>query len=200
MIEVDCVTHRTNPIYRANNPSGLENVVIGGVPREVSILGRLKLDFPDVLDVRLTTGGLGRYHMVVQMRKRQYGSAKNVLLAAFGTHYDLKAIVVVDEDVDIDDPTQVEWALATRFQGDRDLIVVERALGSKLDPSGDQRGLSAKVGIDATIPLGRRATASTRRGSRPPTAIPRRRSLPTARRFTTTSDIDAVRHVVAGFR
>jgi 2,5-furandicarboxylate decarboxylase 1 len=154
VIEVDCITHRTDPIYRVNNPSGLENVVIGGVPREVSILGRLKLDFPDVLDVRLTTGGLGRYHMVVQMRKRQHGSAKNVLLAAFGTHYDLKAVVVVDEDVDIDDPAQVEWALATRFQGDRDLIVVEHALGSKLDPSGDRRGLSAKVGIDATVPLG----------------------------------------------
>ncbi|HEX5192439.1 MAG TPA: hypothetical protein VFW09_06525 [Solirubrobacteraceae bacterium] len=73
--------------------------------------------------------------------------------AAFGTHYDLKAIVVVDDDVDIDDPAQVEWALATRFQGDRDLVVVEGALGSKLNPSGDRRGLSAKVGFDATVPL-----------------------------------------------
>ncbi len=154
VIEVDCVTHRTSPIYRVNNPSGLENVVIGGVPREVSIRERLQLNFPEVTDVRLTAGGLGRYHMVVQMKKGQYGSAKNVLLGTFGCHYDLKLVTVVDDDIDIDDAEQVEWAVATRFQADRDLVVVDGALGSKLDPSGDKRGLSAKLGIDATTPLG----------------------------------------------
>ena len=154
VIQIDCITQRTRPIYRVNNPSGIENVVIGGVPREATILERLRLNFPDVLDVRLTTGGLGRYHLVVQMRKRDYGNAKNVILGALATHYDVKHVVVVDDDIDIDDPTQVEWAIATRFQADRDLVRVEGALGSKLDPSGDRRGLNTKLGFDATVPLG----------------------------------------------
>ncbi|ASQ45153.1 UbiD family decarboxylase domain-containing protein [Legionella clemsonensis] len=69
-------------------------------------------------------------------------------------HYDIKLVTVVDEDIDIDSPDQIEWAVATRFQADRDLVVMNRALGSKLDPSGDSRGLSSKMGLDATAYLG----------------------------------------------
>jgi 2,5-furandicarboxylate decarboxylase 1 len=61
-------------------------------------------------------------------------------------------VVVVDMDVDIDDPNEIEWAIATRFQADRDLVIVSGAQGSKLDPSSDE-GISAKMGIDATKPL-----------------------------------------------
>jgi 2,5-furandicarboxylate decarboxylase 1 len=63
-------------------------------------------------------------------------------------------VVVVDTDVDIDDPNEIEWAVATRFQADRDLVVVSGAQGSKLDPSSDQ-GISAKMGLDATKPVAR---------------------------------------------
>jgi len=73
-------------------------------------------------------------------------------MGAFGGHYDVKQVVVVDLDVDIDDPHEIEWAVATRFQADRDLIVVSGAQGSKLDPSS-QEGISAKMGIDATKPV-----------------------------------------------
>jgi 2,5-furandicarboxylate decarboxylase 1 len=73
-------------------------------------------------------------------------------MGAFGGHYDIKQVVVVDMDVDIDDETEIEWAIATRFQADRDLVIVSGAQGSKLDPSSDN-GISAKMGIDATKPL-----------------------------------------------
>jgi 2,5-furandicarboxylate decarboxylase 1 len=73
-------------------------------------------------------------------------------MGAFGGHYDLKQVVVVDQDVNIDDPHEIEWAIATRFQADRDLVVVSGAQGSKLDPSSDG-GISAKMGIDATKPV-----------------------------------------------
>jgi 2,5-furandicarboxylate decarboxylase 1 len=86
------------------------------------------------------------------MKKRSEGEAKNVILGAFGGHYDIKQVVVVDEDVDIHNPNEVEWAVATRFQADRDLIVVANAQGSKLDPSS-RDGVSAKMGLDATVPL-----------------------------------------------
>jgi len=93
-----------------------------------------------------------RYHLYVQMNKRSQGEAKNVILGAFGGHYDIKQVIVVDEDVDIHNPTEVEWAVATRFQADRDLVIVENAQGSKLDPSS-RDGVSAKMGLDATGPL-----------------------------------------------
>src|SRR5205823_3862179 len=73
-------------------------------------------------------------------------------LGAFAGHYDIKHVVVVDEDVNIHDPAEVEWAVATRSQADRDVVIVANSLGSKLDPS-TANGIGAKMGIDATIPL-----------------------------------------------
>ena len=103
-------------------------------------------------DVRLTRGGTCRYHLAVKIDKVSQGEPKNIIMGAFGGHYDVKQVVVVDMDVNIDDETEIEWAVATRFQADRDLVVVAGAQGSKLDPSSDD-GISAKMGLDATKPL-----------------------------------------------
>jgi 2,5-furandicarboxylate decarboxylase 1 len=86
------------------------------------------------------------------MKKRSEGEAKNVILGAFAGHYDIKQVIVVDEDVDIHNATEVEWAVATRFQADRDLVVIGNSQGSKLDPSA-RDGVGAKMGLDATVPL-----------------------------------------------
>jgi 2,5-furandicarboxylate decarboxylase 1 len=102
--------------------------------------------------VHLAKGGVCRYHLYVQLDKRSEGEAKNVILGAFGGHYDLKHVVVVDLDVDIHNPTEVEWAIATRFQADRDLVLVHETQGSKLDPS-TRDGVGSKMGYDATVPL-----------------------------------------------
>jgi len=93
-----------------------------------------------------------RDHLHVQIKKREEGEAKNIMLGAFAGHYDVKHVVVVDEDVDIRNPKEVEWALATRFQADRDLVIVAGSQGSKLDPS-TRNGVGAKMGLDATKPL-----------------------------------------------
>ena len=74
------------------------------------------------------------------------------MMGAFAGHYDVKQVIVVDEDVDIHDPAEVEWAVATRFQADRDLVVIPESQGSKLDPS-TRDGVGAKMGLDATKPL-----------------------------------------------
>ncbi|KTC88736.1 UbiD family decarboxylase [Fluoribacter dumoffii] len=153
IVQITCITHRQKPIFETNHPSGLENIVLGGVPREASLLERIRLNFPNVLDLRLTPGGLGRYHMAIKMKKTQMGEAKNVICCALGCHYDIKFVVVVDEDIDIDDSNQIEWAVATRFQAERDLVVVHGALGSKLDPSAKKHTLGSKVGFDATLYL-----------------------------------------------
>ncbi|RQS43399.1 UbiD family decarboxylase [Burkholderia sp. Bp8986] len=152
IIKVKCVTHRRDPIYETTLPSGFENIVTGGVSREAAMLLHINEIFPNVIDLRLTPGGVGRFHLVIKMHKQQYGEAKNVIAHALSCHYDIKQVIVVDDDIDIDDPLQVEWAVATRFQADRDLVILHHALGSKLDPSGDSvmRGLSSKLGMDAT--------------------------------------------------
>jgi 2,5-furandicarboxylate decarboxylase 1 len=152
VIEVDCVTHRNNPIYHTIVPAEMEHLLLGGIPREATLLLHLQRSFPRVTDVHLAVGGVCRYHLYVQMKKHNEGEPKNVIMGAFGGHYDLKQVVVVDEDVDVHDPTQVEWAVATRFQPDRDLVVISGAQGSILDPSTDG-GIGAKWGLDATRPL-----------------------------------------------
>jgi 2,5-furandicarboxylate decarboxylase 1 len=153
VMEVDVVTQRKDAIFHTIVGGGLEHLLLGAIPREATLLAHLQRSFPNVRDVHLAKGGVCRYHLYIQIRKRQDGEAKNIMLGAFAGHYDVKHVIVVDEDVDIHDPDQVEWAVATRFQADRDLIVVAGAQGSKLDPTA-RDGISAKMGLDCTKPLG----------------------------------------------
>ena len=152
VVEIGTVTHRKNPIFHTILGGGIEHLLLGGIPREATIMAHLKRSFPGVRDVHLSRGGTCRYHLNVQLEKRHEGEGKNVIMGAFGSHYDIKHVVVVDTDVDIHDQAEVEWAIATRFQADRDLVVVSEAQGSKLDPSS-RNGVSAKMGFDATIPV-----------------------------------------------
>ncbi|MDE1933456.1 UbiD family decarboxylase [Bradyrhizobium sp.] len=152
VIQVDAITHRKSPIFHTITGGGVEHLLLGGIPREATLLEHLQRSFPSVRDVRLTRGGTCRYHLAVKIDKKNQGEAKNIIMGAFGGHYDIKQVVVVDMDVNIDDEREIEWAVATRFQADRDLVVVSGAQGSKLDPSSDN-GISAKMGIDATKPL-----------------------------------------------
>lgn len=161
VIEIDIVTHRRDPIYHTIIPAEMEHLLLGAVPREATILAHLQRTFPGVLDAHLALGGVCRYHLYVKLKKKREGEPKNVIMGAFASHYDVKQVVVVDDDVDVHNPTEVEWAVATRFQADRDLVVISGAQGSILDPSttlgappGDEhQGVSAKMGLDATKPV-----------------------------------------------
>jgi 2,5-furandicarboxylate decarboxylase 1 len=152
VIAVDLVTHRRMPLFHTIVGGGLEHLLLGGIPREATILNFLQQNFPSVRDVHLAPGGTCRYHLYVKMRKRFEGEAKNVIAGAFAAHYDIKHVVAVDEDVNIHNPQDVEWAVATRFQADRDLVILPQSMGSKLDPS-TREGIGAKMGLDATKPL-----------------------------------------------
>jgi 2,5-furandicarboxylate decarboxylase 1 len=155
----------------------MEHLLLGSIPREATMLAHLQRSFPGVLDVHLSVGGVGRYHLFVKFRKQREGEPKNVILGAFGAHYDIKQVIVVDDDVDVHDPQQVEWAVATRFQADRDLVVIAGAQGSVLDPSttvaggwADSeepappylQGIGAKMGLDATRPVAYRGYIFTK--------------------------------------
>jgi len=152
VIEVTAVTQRKDALFHTIVGGGLEHLLLGAIPREATLLAHLRRSFPNVRDVHLARGGVCRYHLYVQIAKRQEGEAKNVMMGAFAGHYDVKHVIVVDEDVDIHNPAEVEWAVATRFQADHDLVIVPESQGSKLDPS-TRDGLGAKMGLDATKPL-----------------------------------------------
>lgn len=151
VIAVDTITHRADAIYHTIVGGSLEHLLLGAVPREASFLTQLRRMFPCVRDLHLSRGGTCRYHLAVQIDRHSPGEAKNVILGALALHYDIKQVTVVDGDVDVHDSVDVEWAVATRFQPDRDLVVVGGAQTSKLDPSADD-GLGSRMGMDATVP------------------------------------------------
>lgn len=152
VVQITAVTHRNHPIFYTIVPAGYEHLLLGGLPREASLFQTIRQTVPTVKAVHMSVGGTCRYHAVVSIKKRNDGEAKNAMLAAFANSFDIKHVVVVDEDVDIFNMEEVEWAIATRFQAERDLVVVHGAQGSKLDPSTDD-GIGAKMGLDCTIPL-----------------------------------------------
>ncbi len=144
---------RGKPIFHLLLPGGYEHFNLMGLPREPTIYREIKREGIDVVDVRLTPGGCSWLHAVVKIRKKRDDDGKRAILAAFQGHRSLKHVVIVDEDIDIGNMEEVEWALATRFQGDRDLIKLERVRGSSLDPSSYEGHLTTKLGFDATMPL-----------------------------------------------
>ncbi len=157
IIEIDCITHRHDPIFHMLLPGGLEHKLLMGMPREPTIVAEVN----KVVQCRaalITSGGASWLHAVVQIKKMQSGDGKRAIEAAFKGHGSLKHVWVVDEDVDLYDSAQVEWAMATRFQADKDLIMMEGMDGSSLDPSGlhvtGQKSRTAKAGFDCTMPWG----------------------------------------------
>jgi 2,5-furandicarboxylate decarboxylase 1 len=153
VIKINRVTHRKDPIYQGILPGGVEHRFLMGTPREATMFREVSR-VCECLDVRLTAGGSSWLHAVVKIRKKREEDAKNAIEAAFRGHQSLKQAVVVDEDIDVEDPNAVEWAIATRTQMDRDLSLRPGEYGSSLDPSADQvTRKTCKVGVDATIPL-----------------------------------------------
>jgi 2,5-furandicarboxylate decarboxylase 1 len=152
VIELTAMTSRRNPIYQTIVPASMEHLLLGGIPREGGLLQLVKNTVPATCGVHLTPGGVCRYHAVISIDKQNEGEAKNAIFAAFASSQEMKHVVVVDRDVNIFDSVEVEWAIATRCQAGRDVFVVPRASGNKLDPSSDD-GVSDKMGIDATVPL-----------------------------------------------
>jgi len=154
IIEVVGVMHREDYIYQGLLPAGSEHRLMMGMPQEPRIWEYVKGVVPNVRGVNLTVGGMGWLHCVVSFEKFREGDPKNVLMAIFAAHPSLKHAVVVDSDIDPFDMQQVEWAIATRFKGDEDLLLVPNVRVSSLDPASNQeKELGCKVGIDATRPM-----------------------------------------------
>jgi len=154
VLEVLGVMHRKSYVYHALLPSGAEHRLLMGLPHEALIWEAVSKVVPRVYAVNLSVGGCGWLHAIISIEKQLDGDGKNALLAAFAAHPSLKHAVVVDSDIDVFDVSDVEWAVATRFQASEDLVVINNVRGSTLDSSADQEtGLTTKMGVDATRPF-----------------------------------------------
>jgi UbiD family decarboxylase len=153
VLVVKTITHRKDAIWQALLPGALEHKLLMGMPREPTIFQKVN-QVVRCLDVHISPGGCSWLHAIVQIDKRTEDDGHRAIQAAFEGHSSCKHVFVVDGDIDIYDPRQVEWALATRFQGDRDMLVVPGQRGSSLDPSAEiGTHLTTKIGFDLTKPL-----------------------------------------------
>ena len=144
---------KDNPAYHAIVPAGFEHKLLQGLPQEPRIYKAVKNAVPTVKNVVLTEGGCCWLHAVVSINKQTEGDGKNAIMAALSAHPSLKHCVAVDTDVDIFDAEDVEYAIATRVKGDRDIMIVPNVRGSSLDPVAESDGTTTKIGVDATKSL-----------------------------------------------
>ena len=150
VIELSRMHYKDDPYYHAILPAGNEHKLLQGLPQEPRIYNSVKNTLPTVQNVVLTEGGCCWLHAVVSIKKQTEGDAKNVMMAALSAHPSLKHCVIVDEDINIFDPVDVEYAISTRVKGDDDIFIIPKARGSSLDPVAEIDGTTTKIGVDAT--------------------------------------------------
>ncbi len=150
VLVVDDIFCKEDYIYYSITPGCGEHQVLMGVPYE-PVIYKFVSNVCRVKNVVMTPGSRRYFHCIVQIEKKSEGDAKNAIMAALSANPSMKGVIVVDDDIDILSYEDVEYAIATRFQADRDLIIVKGARGSSLDPSADS--VTTKWGVDATKPL-----------------------------------------------
>ena len=147
------ITHRRDAIWHALLPGGLEHKLLMGMPREPTIFKKVN-EVVRCLDVNVNPGGASWLHAIIQIEKLHDDDGLKAIQAAFAGHRSCKHVFIVDKDIDIYDPISVEWAMATRFQGDRGLVIKDKEPGSSLDPSSEPGTYqTTRLGFDLTKPL-----------------------------------------------
>lgn len=157
VFEITRVAGKKDPIHYTTVPNSADHLTLMGIPKELDMYREINKACR-CLDVAMTPGGACWLHCVVKIAKQAEDDGKRALEAAFEAHKSLKHCIVVDEDIDIQNPVDVEWAVATRFQADRGLMVKTDQPSSSLDPSAHhetgKKSRGAKLGLDATVPWG----------------------------------------------
>ena len=150
VVHVKAIHHRRQPVFQTII-SGVEVWNSVGLLGEANVLALLQRQVPGVQDVYFSHGGCGFYHCIVQIEQKRAGWSKQAILAALAAFPPLKMVTVVDEDVDIRNPSDVEWAMATRLNPKTGIVDIDNIFGHGLNP-GFPDYLGTKVGFDATRP------------------------------------------------
>ncbi|MBN1630754.1 MAG: UbiD family decarboxylase [Thermoleophilia bacterium] len=165
VFRVTGITHRTNPIFQTLIGPGEEHVTLTGLPTEASIFRLVENAMPGFLqNVYLASAGGGKYLAIMQIKKRipsDEGRQRQAALVAFTAFYELKHVILVDDDVDPYDMSDVMWAMTMRYQGDVSTVFIPGVRGHSLDVSSTPEfnpmlrdsGICCKTIFDCTVPL-----------------------------------------------
>jgi UbiD family decarboxylase len=163
IFEVKKITHRKTAIWQGLLPGRSEHKILMGMPREPTVFKKIKDQGINVLDVNITPGGASWLHVAVKIQKKNEDDGLKALEAAFAGHTSAKHIWIYDEDIDIYSDEEREWAMATRFQADIDLLIKDQEPGSSLDPSAEpETKLTTKCGFDCTKVLDSKGKSFTK--------------------------------------
>jgi len=150
------ISYRNNCRFQSiTGGMSAEHNNIMAVQREGDVLKSLNESLPNINKVNIPMSGCGFFHCYISMKKTAEGQPMQAILKALSVDHNLKLVIVVDEDVDVYDESSVLWAIATRVQADKDVLIIpqHQGMGCTLDPSSDELSRSSKMGIDATKPL-----------------------------------------------
>jgi len=148
------ITHRKDAIWQALLPGKLEHKILMGMPREPTMFKKVNEAGVKCLDVNVNPGGCSWLHARIKIDKKNEDDGKKAITGGFAGHKSCKHIFVYDKDIDIYNDEESEWALATRFQADKDFVMKEKEKGSSLDPSAEPgTKMTSKCGFDCTAPL-----------------------------------------------
>lgn len=160
VFHVTAITKRRDALFQTITISGkridlTETAVMGAIETEATAWKTLLTAIREPVAVHATAASNGSHHLRVAMRQRAPGEARNAIAALLGSVANIKHVFVVDEDVDVFSDERMEWAMSTRFQADRDLVVQSGFRAIPLDPSLEGRRTGAKAGFDMTVPFGK---------------------------------------------
>jgi UbiD family decarboxylase len=170
-VDITRVTHRADAIYQAILPGfAPEHCLLGAVGIESVVSFALQRVIPSVRRVLVTDGGMGRLHAIISMHRPRLGEGKRAVLLAMGEVNLLKLVIAVEDDIDPEDQSAVEWSLAARFRGQEDLIVLPGVAADRCDPVHENL-LVTKLGLVATTRPGDGSPGSRSEFARPPAEI-----------------------------
>ncbi|MFQ5912443.1 MAG: UbiD family decarboxylase [Nitrospinota bacterium] len=171
IVNVTAITMRKDPIYFDIFAAHPEHNIVGGLPRMGSVYRRAKEVVPSVQAVNMPMSGGARAHAYISLKKSTDGEPKLAAFAAFMAENNVKLVILVDDDIDVFNEQEVLWAVMSRFEADRDLIVMPYCLGGQIYPTAyditrnNPGKMNTKVIVDATKPV-------------PPTPFPERAQVP----------------------
>jgi len=149
VFEATAVLHRKDFIYSALCPwtTDVDNLL--SLAAGTELLGQLQAQAHGICDLELVTGTCG-FTAIISVDSLKVSDVRRTIMLALGMDRRLKSVTVVDNDVDIRSPREVAWAMATRYQPDRDTLILENMEGYVIDPSV-QGGSGSNIGFDATL-------------------------------------------------
>ncbi len=160
LLRITAITHREDALFQTLTISGrtlvhTDTTQLTAMKTEGAAWAALMASVREPLAVYATPSSGGMYNVRVSLRQRMPGDARNAIAAVFGSHAEAKHVFVFDPDIDVFSDAETDWAFATRFQGDRDLIAGSGFRVVPLDPSLQGARTGAKLGFDCTIPFGK---------------------------------------------